>query len=123
MGCQPSWLLSKTGPISSFQAMILSDMADFKFKFAILFLRSLQLVSAPYVSCFFHLKPTQHHQYDDNQKDQAQPAARVVTPRSTVRPSGDCPQQHQNQDDEQNRSKHDVSPFVIVIYNAHNFIR
>ena len=64
--------------------------------------------SASGIRCFGSLKPPQQHQDEQDQQNQAKPAARVVTPLSAVRPRGDCAQQHQNQNNDQNRSKHTI---------------
>jgi hypothetical protein len=48
------------------------------------------------------LNPAQQQQNDQNNKDQAQPATRVVTPLPAMRPRGQCTQKQQNQDDNQN---------------------
>jgi hypothetical protein len=56
------------------------------------------------------LDPTHKQQDDQNQQDQANPAARVIAPLSAVRPRGQCTHQYQNQDDNQNCSEHIVPP-------------
>lgn len=50
------------------------------------------------------LQPTHEQENDEDQENQSQPAARVISPSGAVRPGGECSDNQQEQDDQQNQS-------------------
>jgi hypothetical protein len=57
------------------------------------------------------LKPAHEQQDEQNQKDQAQSAARVITPTCAVGPGGECSNYKQKHDDQEDQS-HSVLTLV-----------
>src|SRR4030042_2486976 len=56
--------------------------------------------------------PPKEQQDDQNQKDQSESAAGIVSPAPAVRPGGENANQHEDQDDNQ-YSSHYISPFSL----------
>jgi hypothetical protein len=74
---------------------------------------NMKLTNATYMKrMFLPLKQSHQHQDEQNQKYKSKSTAGIISPIPTVRPGGQSTQQHQNQEDDQNSSQHNASPFI-----------